>query len=132
MKNDKQILIIEPERISGLDLQLQLEKKGFSVQRPVSLVDTEAIIVKDKPDIIIADTIIKKQTLFERIKKYLKKFQLPFIWIGDLTKNEVKKETDGINVIENFSKPFDSQKVVAFIVNYFKKKIRPVISPVKA
>lgn len=121
MKNDKQILIIEPERIVGLELQQQLEKEGFSVQRPTSLVDTEAIIVNDKPDLIIADTKIKEDTFFERIKKYLKQLQLPFIWISTLTEKETKQDKNGINVIGFFSKPFDSIKVVARIVNHFKR-----------
>ena len=127
MKKDKNILILEPERIAGLELQIQLEKKGFTVSRPISLVDAEVVIAKDKPDFVIADTDIKTQSLFERIKKYLKKFQLPFIWIGTLTNNEVPKESDGINTIGTFSKPFDSKKVVALIVNYFNKKIKRLL-----
>lgn len=123
MKNDKNILIIEPERITGLDLQRQLEKKGFSVQRPISLVDAEVIIEKHTPDLIVADTIIQKENLFVRIKKYLSKLKLPFIWLGTLTK---QKSKDGINVIGVFPKPFDNANVVARIVQYFKR-----LSPVK-
>ncbi len=121
MKNEKKVLIIEPERIIGLELQRQIEKEGFSVQRPISLEDAEAIITKDTPDLIVADTIIKKQSLFEKIKKQLKKFKLPFIWTGTITKEDETKENDGINVIGTFPKPFDSSKIVARIVNYFKK-----------
>ena len=120
MKNDKNILIIEPERIAGLELQQQLEKKGFSVTRPISLIDAEAIIENKKPDLVIADTDIKKQLPFARIKKYVNKLKLPFIWIGTLTNKEIKKESKGINVIGTFPKPFDSKKVVALIINYFK------------
>ena len=126
MENNKDILIIEPERIAGLELQQQLEKKGFSVRRPISLVDAEEIVAQHTPDLIIADIGIKKHNLFERIKKYFKKFQLPFIWIGTLTKKKSIKESDGINVIGTFSKPFDSTKVVARIVQYFKR-----LSPIK-
>ena len=120
MKNDKDILIIEPERIAGLELQLQLEKKGFSVTRPISLIDTEVNIANKKPDLVIADTDIKKQKSFERIKKYLSKLKLPFIWIGTLTNKEIKNESNDVNVIGTFPKPFDSIKVLALIVNYFK------------
>ena len=123
MKNDKKILILEPERIAGLELQQQLEKKGFSVDRPISLVDTEAAIEKDKPDLVIADTDIKKQNLFARIKKYFKKLWLPIIWIGTLTHKEAIKESKEINTIGTFSKPFDSKKIVAFIINYFNKTV---------
>ena len=120
MQNDKNILIIEPERIIGLDLQNQLEKEGLSVSRPISLLDAEAIIAKHIPDLVIADSEIKKQNFFESIKSNLTKLKLPLIWIGELTNKETIKENDGVNVIGAFPKPFDSNKVVALIVNYFR------------
>jgi DNA-binding NtrC family response regulator len=121
MKNDKNILIIEPDRIAGLELQLQLEKKGFAVQRPISLVDTEAIIAREMPDLVVADTIIAEQTFFERIKKYLRKFHTPFIWVGTFVKREKIIQSEDVNLIGTFSKPFDSSKIVARIVKYFNK-----------
>jgi DNA-binding NtrC family response regulator len=123
MKNDKKVLILEPERIAGLELQQQLEKKGFSVKRPISLVDAEVVVAKDKPDLVIADTDIKQQSIFERMKKHLKKFKLPFIWIGSFTKKEAKEEGKKTNIIGVFAKPFDSKKIVALIISYFNKAI---------
>ena len=123
MKNDKNILIIESERIAGLELQQQFEKEGFSVSRPISLFDTEAIIAIHKPDFVVANISIKKQYLFEQVKKYFKKLQLPLIWIGTLTNKDVSQENDGLNVIGTFSKPFDGKKIVALIVSYFHKMI---------
>lgn len=123
MRNDKNILIIEPQRIAGLELQHQLEKEGFSVSRPISLVDTEAIIAIHKPDLVVANISIKKQHLFEQVKKYFKKLQLPLIWIGALTTNEAVKENDELNVIGTFSKPFDGKQIVTLIVGYFKKAV---------
>src|ERR1035437_9776964 len=115
MKNDKNILIIKSERIAGLELQQQFEKEGFSVSRPISLFDTEAIIAIHKPDFVVANISIKKQYLFEQVKKYFKKLQLPLIWIGTLTNKDVSQENDGLNVIGTFSKPFDGKKIVALI-----------------
>ena len=60
MKNNKRIFIIDHERIVGLDLQLQLKKNGYSVHRPISLIDTENILSEEVPDFVIADTDIKK------------------------------------------------------------------------
>lgn len=120
---DKNVLIIEPERIIGLELQLQLKKKGFVVQRPITLDDSEKIIAEQKSDVIIADTDIKDQGVFGKIKKYLKKFQQPFIWIGAATLRKTKIENEGMNIIGIFSKPFDSRRVVACIVNYFNKRV---------
>ena len=127
MKNDKQILIIEPERLAGLDLQLQLEKKGYSVLRPIYQMDAEAVISKDKPDLIIADTEINKN-IFDRIKRYLKKYKVPLIWIGNLTTKEVMKKSNEINVIGIFSKPFSSKAIVALVIKYFSGKTNSVFS----
>ena len=121
MKNDKKILIIEPDGVVGLDLKLELEKEYFSIYNPNSITDAEFIISNDKPDLIIANIDIKKETFFEKIKIQLKKIQLPFIWIGTLTKSEVAIESEGLNVIGSFSKPFHSKSVVALIINYFNK-----------
>ncbi len=121
MKNDKKILIIEPDGIVGLDLKLELEKEKFSVSNPNSIADAEFIIANNKPDLIIANTDIKKETFFEKIKIQIKKCQLPFIWVGTLTKSEVAIESEGINVVGFFSKPFNSKSVVALIINYFNK-----------
>ncbi len=118
MNNDKRVFIIEHERIMGLELQQQLEQNGYSVHRPLSLVDTEAIIVKDTPDLIIADSDIQQQNGFERIKKYFGKHQLPVICIGTVTK-EALKECEGINIIGAFSKPFDSKDILELVDKHF-------------
>ena len=123
MKNDKNILILESTRIAGLELQQELEKEGFSVSRPISLVDTEAIVAIHKPDLVVANISIKKQYLFEQVKQYFKKLQLPLIWIGTLTNKDASQENDGLNVIGIFSKPFDGKKIVALIVSYFHKVV---------
>mgnify|MGYP001618482250 FL=1 len=116
--NHKKLFIIEHERLIGLDLQLQLEKNGYTVSRPLSLVDSEVIISKDKPDLIIADSAIQQQDNFERLKKLFIRHQLPIICIGTVT-NEQMKACDGINIIGTFTKPFDSKKIARFVDNYF-------------
>ena len=118
MSNDKKVFIIEHERLIGLDLQLQLEKNGYTVSRPLSLVDSEVIISKDKPDLIIADSAIQQQDNFARVKKLFSRQQLPIICIGTVT-SEQMKACDGINIIGTFTKPFDSKKIVRFVDNYF-------------
>ena len=118
MNNDKRVFIIEHDRIIGLELQQQLEQNGYTVHRPLSLVDTEAIIVKDTPDLIIADSAIQQQNSFERIKKYFSKHQLPVICIGTVTE-EALKECEGINIIGTFSKPFDSKDILALVDKHF-------------
>jgi len=121
MKNDKKILILERDRLLGLDIQQQLIKNNFTVIRPLSVENTAEIISNENPDLVIADTDMNDESVFKKIKKQLKKIQLPFIWITSLTKEEAMKNGEGINLIKIFFKPFNSKSFVAFITNYFKK-----------
>jgi DNA-binding NtrC family response regulator len=89
-------------------------------------VDTEVIIATDRPDLIIADTDIQNQDPFKRFKSYLKKFQLPFIWIGTTVSKETVKASKDINVVGAFQKPFDSKNIVALVTNYFNKKLSSI------
>ena len=127
MKNDKKILILEQDGLVALDLKRELEKEGFTVKRANSMVVSEIIIASGNKDLVIANTNVQTQPFFDKIKNLLKKCQLPLIWIGTLSNNEAMKESEGINVIGTFSKPFKSKDVVSFIVNYFNKKIKPLL-----
>ena len=118
MKKEKKVFIIEHERLVGLDLQLQLEKNGCIVYRPLSLVDTEIIIGKDTPDIIIADINMQEQDNFERVKKLFSRHKLPIIYIG--TTESIMQDSE-LNIIGTFSKPFDSKKIACFVDNFFNK-----------
>ncbi|HLD38398.1 MAG TPA: response regulator [Candidatus Nanoarchaeia archaeon] len=114
---DKKVFIIEHNRLVGLDIQLQLEKNGCTVFRPLSIVDAEVIIRKDAPDLIIADTDIQQQDNFERVKKLFSRRELPIIYIGTI--NEITAQDSKLNIIGTFSKPFDSKKIACFVDNYF-------------
>lgn len=121
MSKDKLVFIIEQERLIGLDLQLQLEQNGYTVFRPLSLVDTETIIRHDTPDLIIANASIQRQDNFSRIKKYFGRQQLPIIFIsGQLSDNLTADKK--LNIIGTFSKPFDSKEIVALVDNHFGQR----------
>ncbi len=121
MSKGKRVFIIEQERIIGLDLQQQLIDSGYTVHRPISLIETETIFRNNMPDFIIADTEIQQQSGFVKIKKQLGKLQVPIICIGIVTK-ETLKECDGINIIGTFSKPFESKAIITLINKHFDEK----------
>lgn len=121
MNNNKRVFIIEHDRVTGLDIQRQLENNGYSVRRPVSFIDTEKIIGKYTPDLVITDSGIQLQNNFESEKKYFGMHQLPIICTGTITKEEEIKASKGIKIIGTFSKPFDSKKIAALADKYFSK-----------
>lgn len=128
MNEPKKILIIEQDGLVALDLKRELEKEDFTVKTTNSMIASEIIIANGSKDLVIANTDVQTQPFFDKIKNLLKKCQLPLIWIGTLSKKEAMKESEGINVIGTFSKPFQSKDVVYFIVNYFNKKIKPLFN----
>jgi DNA-binding response OmpR family regulator len=65
MKDEKKILIIEYEKIVGLELQYQLIKKGYFVHRAKKIIDAEEITTNITPDFIETETVTKKESLFE-------------------------------------------------------------------
>ena len=117
MNKYKKVFIIEHERLIGLDIQLQLEKNGCIVYRPLSLIDMEVIILKDTPDLIIADINIQQQDNFKRVKKISAGPNLLIISFGKIIKSAA--QDSGLNIIGTFSKPFDSKKIACFVDNYF-------------
>jgi response regulator RpfG family c-di-GMP phosphodiesterase len=127
MKNDKKILILEQDGLVALDLKRELEKENFTVKRANSMVASEIIIASGNKDLVIANTNVQTQPFFDKIKNLMKKCQLPLIWIGTLSDNEAMKASEGIKVVGAFSKPFKSKDVVSFVVNYFKKRIKPLL-----
>lgn len=127
MNNPKKILIIEQDGLVALDLKRELEKENFTVKRANSMVASEIIIANGSKNLVIANTDVQTQPFFDKIKDLLKKCQLPLIWIGTLSNNEAMKASEGINVVGAFSKPFKSKDVVSFVVNYFNKKIKPLL-----
>lgn len=118
MKKAKRIFIIDHERLIGLDLQRQLEDNGYLVFRPLSLVDSEVFLNENTPDLIIADSDIQQQGNFERVKTLFGRQRIPVICIGTVT-SEQMKACERINIIQTFSKPFDSKVIAHFVSNYF-------------
>lgn len=121
-KDVKKIVIIEKDALLGIDIKRELEKAHFSVERRSSLKYAEELLLNHKTDLIVANTDITDDSLFLKIKNYLKKLQTPFIWISSLTKREIANIKNYPNVIATFFKPFNSKDLVDFIVNFLKNK----------
>jgi DNA-binding NtrC family response regulator len=123
MKKEGLILIMEPERIIGLELQVLLESNGYSVSQfnAVKLVDE--FKDKQKVRVIIINIDKTKADGFLYIKKH---FSLAEVCvIGLSSSKQLIKEREGIKFIATFSKPFESKSILSFVdkccaVNEFK------------
>lgn len=126
MKNIKKALIVEQDALVAIDLKQELEKENFSVNKATSIVVPEIIIANDKTDVVIANTDVQTQPFFDKVKRLMKKYQIPLIWIGTLSNKEAMKKSEGMNVIGTFSKPFMSTDIVKRIVSFFNQKVKPL------
>lgn len=118
MKKECKIFIIEPERIIGLELQLQLEKNGYSVFQSHSLADIEKFKDSFSPNLIIVDIDKEWPGNHEQINKILNSPWLSVICIST-DKHKIKeKEYKGVNIIGAFLKPFDSKEIITMVDKY--------------
>lgn len=118
MKKECKIFIIEPERIIGLELQLQLEKNGYSVFQSHSLADIETFEDSFSANLIIVDTDKEWSYNQEQIKKILTRPWLSAICIGTNKQKMEQKEYKGVSIIGTFLKPFDSNEIITLVDKY--------------
>lgn len=119
MSRKKIIFIIEYERIIGLDLKNHIEKLGNIICEQYNLIDAKTLEQQKILDLIIADTSIQQQPDFKAIKDFLVKSQLPVVCIGTSIDEQTTKDCQSINIIGTFSKPFNTDKIIKLIDQYF-------------
>lgn len=120
MKKDNIILIIEPDRIIGWDLQLQLASNGYTVFQAQSIKLVEEF--KDKnlvKVIIVAFDKIKPEELTKIKEVY---FPNEVVMIGIGSSQNITPDFEGIHFTETFVKPFDTKNVVSYIDKTFSVK----------
>lgn len=115
MKKECKIFIIEPERIIGLELQLQLEKNGYSVFQSHSLVDIKTFEDCFAANLIIIDIDKEWADNHEQIKKILSRTNLSVICISTNQQKMKEKEYNGRHILGVFLKPFDSKEIVTLV-----------------
>lgn len=113
MKNESVILIFEPDRIIGWDIQLELEGKGHIVFQVHTLKQIEDFKNKEQVKFIIIDTDNVKILDFIGVRKLFPSSPFSIIGISSSTKGIEKYEE--VKFTETFLKPFDTKKISSFI-----------------
>ncbi len=120
MKKEGTIFIMEPERIVGLELQLELESNGYSVFQSNTFNQPE--VFKDKHNIKLIIVNIDKVSAsnFNDMRENFCLKEVSVIAISSGT--HALKEYAGIPLVETFLKPFDSKEIASFIKKHFNAK----------
>lgn len=120
-KTNKLVFIILEQHIIGLDIQRQLEKRGYTVQLLTPLLFANTIVFNNKPDLIIAECKIKETPeYYEKIKHFWSGSELPIIFTSSEICNDDNIKTEKkLKTIEIFSMPFNTQDILKGVDNYF-------------
>ena len=113
MKKEDVILIVEPERIIGLELQKALERNGYSVVQSHTTKLFEEFADKQKVKVVIVNVDKAKIDYYMDLKKHFCPKQVSFISIS--SGSNVIKEREGVKFSETFFKPFDAKTIVSYV-----------------
>lgn len=116
------IFIIERERIIGLALKKSLEKIGFRVEHPKSVIKGKTILKKFKPDFVIIDDSVFNQKFLKLIKINSENSKLKIIHIAANQAANFIIDENKSNTIRKFQKPFDSNELINYINRHLSKK----------
>lgn len=113
MKNESVVLIFEPDRIIGWDIQLELEGKGHTVFQVHTLKQIEGFKNKEQVKFIIIDIDNVKMTDFIGVRNLFT--SSPFFIIGISSGKKGIEKYEEVKFTETFLKPFDTKKIATFI-----------------
>ncbi|HNP79404.1 MAG TPA: response regulator transcription factor [Candidatus Pacearchaeota archaeon] len=115
----KKILIIEDEKILSEMYKFKFAKEGYEV---VSATDVEGglkITDTDKPDLIILDVLLPKESGINFLEKY--KGEAPVIVLSNFDDNETKKKAFSLGAKDYMIKSnFDPKEVLSKIESYLQ------------
>lgn len=112
-QNKIKILIVEDQFIEAYDLQLILEKAGYSVIGIAhSVLQAEAILAKEKPDLVCLDIFLDEHQTGIDLAKRLKEAHIGFIYISANSGKDILDEVKKTQPYGFILKPFREQDVL--------------------
>ncbi|HKC67408.1 MAG TPA: hypothetical protein VKG26_04210 [Bacteroidia bacterium] len=117
MKKEGLILIMEPERIIGLELQVLLEGNGYNVSQCNTPNLADCLSKAQTVNIIIMNIDKATEDDFTYLKNNFPLTQICMIGIS--SSKQIKKEREGVKFTQTFLKPFESKSILSFINNLY-------------
>ncbi len=108
MSKKKQILVVEDEAVTAIDIQNTLQKLGYDV--PATVASGEEAIVKakeEKPDLILMDIMLAGQMDgIEAAKQIRSRFNIPVVYLTAHSDDEILKRAKITEPFGYIVKPF--------------------------
>lgn len=112
-QNKIKILIVEDQFIEAYDLQLILEKAGYNVIGIAhSVAQAEAVLAKEKPDLVCLDIFLDENETGIDLAKRLKELHIGFIYISANSGKSILDEVKKTQPYGFILKPFREQDVL--------------------
>ena len=118
---EKNILIVEDEIITAMDIQLRLQKHGYSTVNYVTTGEEAIEIIKNgKIDLILMD--IKLKGVMDGIhtaKHIVKKYGLPVIYVSGNTDNQMLCQLKATKPVGIIAKPINEEELFKSVDGVF-------------
>ncbi len=109
----KQILVVEDESVTALDIQRTLQDMGYDV--PCTVASGEDAIQKaqeNKPDLVLMDIILAGQMNgIEAAEQIRSRFNIPVVYVSASADREMLERAEETESIELILKPFDEEQL---------------------
>ena len=115
--NAKNILIVEDDEITALNLKISLQKQGYSVAGLCdNIAQAKEILLTEKPEIVIVDISLQDSKDGITLGRALREeYKIPFIYLTAHTDNEIISEAKLTEPYGYIVKPFDPSSLHATI-----------------
>jgi len=122
------ILVADDEEHIQRILEVRLKSAGYEVIKASNGKEAVALVMREKPDLIIMDIMMPEMDGFQATKILKSRLETALIPIMMLTaKKDVDSELKGIDMgaDDYMTKPFDGQRLLARIKMLLRRKINP-------
>ncbi|MFT5661924.1 MAG: DNA-binding response OmpR family regulator [Sulfurimonas sp.] len=115
--NEKNILIVEDDEITALNLKISLQKQGYNVIAMCNnIIDAKKEITNLKPEIIIIDISLDDSTDGIELAREIRSLHgIPFIYLTSHTDDDIIAEAKTTEPYGYIVKPFDPNSLHATI-----------------
>ncbi len=119
----KQILVVEDESITALDIQRTLQDMGYDV--PCTVASGEEAIQKaheNKPDLVLMDVVLAGQMNgIEAAEQICSRLKIPVLYVSASVNKEMLEKNGKNEPLDLIAKPFDEKQLKDAIESAIKE-----------
>jgi hypothetical protein len=115
-KNEVRVLVMEEQKITGFDLQVQFEQKGFAIADESEVENLPSVATDKTTFFLIASFSLLKRNPEYTIEKRSETDQT--VNYEEYANTDTLVLSSKMSVLKKFSKPFNAVDIVNFVHDY--------------